>query len=104
MAERDFQQTESLGGLIMLAAAAAALVLAHSPWGGLSEATLVLPFEVRLGEWRLGKPILLWINDGLMAVFFLLVGLEIKREVLEGELSTPAKVALPVAAAIGGMA
>ena len=104
MTERDFQQTEVLGGVVMLAAAAAALVLANSPWGGLYETALGLRFEVRLAGWSLGKPILLWINDGLMAVFFLLVGLEIKREVLEGELSTPAKVALPVAAAIGGMA
>ncbi|HSC08964.1 MAG TPA: Na+/H+ antiporter NhaA [Steroidobacteraceae bacterium] len=104
MAERDFQQTESLGGLVMLAAAATALVLANSPWGELYETALGLRFEISLAEWRLGKPILLWINDGLMAVFFLLVGLEIKREMLQGELSTPAKVALPVAAAIGGMA
>ncbi len=88
----------------MLAAAAAALLLANSPWGSLYEALLDLPFEMRLGEWRLGKPILLWINDGLMAVFFLLVGLEIKREIVEGELSSPAKVTLPVGAAIGGMA
>jgi NhaA family Na+:H+ antiporter len=104
MAERDFQRTEVLGGLVMLVAAAVALILANSPWGGLYETALSLRFEVRLAEWSLGKPILLWINDGLMAVFFLLVGLEIKREVLEGELSTPAKIALPVAAAIGGMA
>ncbi len=104
MSERSFQQTESQAGLVMLAAAAVALILANSPWGALYEAALNLPFEVRLGEWRLGKPILHWINDGLMAVFFLLVGLEIKREILEGELSTPAQVTLPVAAAIGGMA
>jgi NhaA family Na+:H+ antiporter len=103
MAERTFDQTESLGGLIMLVAAATALILANSPWGPLYDAALELPFEVRLGGLSLAKPILLWINDGLMAVFFLLVGLEIKREVVEGELSTPAKVALPVAAAIGGM-
>ena len=104
MAERDFHQTESLGGLIMLAAAVVALALANSPWGSAYEAALDVPFEVRLGEFSLAKPILLWINDGLMALFFLLVGLEIKREVLEGELSTPAQLALPVAAAIGGMA
>jgi NhaA family Na+:H+ antiporter len=104
MAERDFHQTESLGGLIMLAAAVVALALANSPWGAVYEAALNLPFEVRLGDLSLAKPILLWINDGLMAVFFLLVGLEIKREILEGELSTPAQLALPVAAAIGGMA
>lgn len=104
MSEQSFQQTESKGGLVMLAAAAAALVLANSPWGGLYEALLELPFEVRLGELSLGKPILHWINDGLMAVFFLLVGLEIKREIIDGELSSPAKVALPLAAAIGGMA
>lgn len=88
----------------MLAAAAAALILANSPWGALYDALLKLPFEVRLGELRLGKPILQWINDGLMAVFFLLVGLEIKREILDGELSSPTKIALPVAAAAGGMA
>jgi NhaA family Na+:H+ antiporter len=104
MADRDFHQTESLGGLIMLAAAVVALALANSPWGAAYEAALDVPFEVRLGEFSLAKPILLWINDGLMALFFLLVGLEIKREVLEGELSTPAQLSLPVAAAIGGMA
>ncbi len=104
MPERTFQQTESTGGLVMLAAAVVALLLANSPWGALYDALLKLPFEVRLGELRLGKPILQWINDGFMAVFFLLVGLEIKREILDGELSSPTKVALPMAAAAGGMA
>ncbi|HJS22429.1 MAG TPA: Na+/H+ antiporter NhaA [Steroidobacteraceae bacterium] len=104
MPERNFEQTESLGGLIMLGAAAVALLLANSPWGASYERTLNLVFEVRLDDWRLAKPILLWINDGLMAVFFLLVGLEIKREIVAGELSTPAKLTLPVAAAVGGMA
>lgn len=104
MAERSFQRTESLGGAVMLAAAMAAFVLANSPWGAIYDALLALPFEVSLGELRLAKSLLLWINDGLMAVFFLLVGLEIKREILDGELSAPSKLALPMVAAVGGMA
>ena len=88
----------------LLAATVLALALANSPLAGPIEAAL----ETRLGvSWtfvELSKPLLLWINDGLMAIFFLLVGLEIKREVVEGELSQPSQVALPIAGAIGGMA
>src|SRR5512134_837658 len=60
--------------------------------------------EIQIGALEIAKPLLLWINDGLMAVFFFLVGLEIKREFMEGELSTPAQAILPAVAAIGGMA
>ena len=92
------------GGLLLLFSAAVALILANSPW-----AAPVHDFwqtEVSLGSASFGihKPLLLWINDGLMAVFFLLIGLEIKRELLEGALSTRRKAMLPVLAAVGGIA
>lgn len=103
MAERSVQQTDSIGGILMLLAAMVAFALANSPWNSVYQALLAVPLEAGFGELRLAKPLLLWINDGLMAVFFLLVGLEIKREILDGELSTPSKLALPMAAAAGGM-
>ena len=100
---RKFIRLESAGGLLLIAAAAVAMVLDNSPLAWLYDRLLELPLAITLGGLELEKPLLLWINDGLMAVFFLLVGLEIKREVLEGELSTRAKAALPFAAAFGGM-
>ncbi|MBS0518570.1 MAG: Na+/H+ antiporter NhaA [Proteobacteria bacterium] len=90
--------------LPLLAAAVLALVIANSPLEWLLDEVLDTKLTVDFGGVGLSKPLLLWINDGLMAVFFLLVGLEIKREVLEGELSRPAQVALPVAGALGGIA
>jgi NhaA family Na+:H+ antiporter len=84
-------------------AATAALALANSPLAFLYDAFLDTPVEVRIGALQIAKPLLLWINDGLMAVFFFLVGLEIKREVLEGELSDPRQIVLPAVAATGGM-
>ena len=101
---REFVAFESAGGILLAIAAAAALALANSPLAFLYDAFLDTPFEVRVGALQIAKPLLLWINDGMMAVFFFLVGLEIKREVLEGELSDPRQVVLPVVAAIGGMA
>lgn len=91
-----FLQGETTAGLILMGAAALALVIANSPWGAAYAAFLDAPV--------LGKSPLHWINDGLMAVFFLLVGLEIKREFVGGELSTRSKAALPLLAAAGGMA
>ena len=101
---REFIDSEAASALPLLAAALLALVLANSPLAGSVQGLL----DTRLGlSWKfvdLDKPLLLWINDGLMALFFLLVGLEIKREVMEGSLSQPSQVALPIAGAIGGMA
>ena len=101
---REFVALESAAGILLAIAAVAALALANSPLAFLYDAFLDTPVEVRVGALQIAKPLLLWINDGLMAVFFFLVGLEIKREVLEGELSAPRQVVLPAAAAAGGMA
>lgn len=101
---REFIAHESSGGILLAIAAAAALALANSPLADLYDAFLSTPVEVRVGALYIAKPLLLWINDGLMAVFFFLVGLEIKREVLEGELSDPRQVMLPAVAAVFGMA
>ncbi len=100
----EFIAFESAGGILLAIAAAAALALANSPFAFLYDAFLDTPVEVRVGALQIAKPLLLWINDGLMVAFFFLVGLEIKREVLEGELSDPKQVVLPAVAAAGGMA
>ncbi|MBP2299924.1 Na+/H+ antiporter NhaA [Azospirillum picis] len=99
-----FLKTESAGGVVLMAAAVLALLWANSPAAPLYDAILAMKVAVTAGGVGLDKPLILWINDGLMAVFFLLVGLEIKREALEGELSSPAKAMLPGIAALGGMA
>ena len=85
-------------------AAATALVLDNSPIAHLYDALLTIPVVVQAGALALEKPLLLWINDGPMALFFLPVGLEIKRELLEGNLSSWRQAVLPVLAAIGGRA
>ncbi len=99
-----FFEHEASGGVILMLAASLALVVYNSPLTGLYEAFLATPVVIQIGALSLDKPLLLWINDGLMAIFFFLVGLEIKREVLEGRLSSLQRAALPVFAAIGGMA
>jgi NhaA family Na+:H+ antiporter len=101
---RDFLRLESAGGILLVVAALVAMLLANSPGADLYSGFLDLPVAIRIGDFEIAKPLLLWINDGLMAVFFFMVGLELKREVLEGELARPAQVILPVLAAIGGMA
>ena len=98
---REFLRLESAAGGILLVAAALALIASNSGLSGLYDLFLEIPVEIRIGALRIAKPLLPWINDGLMAVFFLLVGLEIKRELLEGELSTLSQALLPVAAAAG---
>ncbi|HSH44456.1 MAG TPA: Na+/H+ antiporter NhaA, partial [Longimicrobiales bacterium] len=100
---QNFFRAESASGIILLICAAAALIWANSPWGEsyfhLWETHLV----VGGGPVNLDLSLHHWINDGLMAVFFFMVGLEIKREILVGELASPKQAALPIAAAIGGM-
>ena len=100
---REFVALESAAGILLAVAAGAALAIANSPFALLYDSFLDTPVEVRVGVLQIAKPLLLWINDGLMAVFFFLVGLEIKREVLEGELSELRQIVLPAVAALGGM-
>jgi NhaA family Na+:H+ antiporter len=94
---------ESAGGLLLIAAALLAMIVANSPAAAYYDLFLNLPVEVRVGSLLIAKPLILWINDGLMAVFFFLVGLELKREVVEGELSRLENVMLPLAGAFGGI-
>ena len=103
VAIKDFLALESAGGILLAAAALVAMLLANSPLEAVYTGFLDTPVEVRAGAFAIAKPLLLWINDGLMAVFFFFVGLELKREALEGELSSPAQVILPALAAAGGM-
>ncbi len=99
---QDFAHKQSSGGILLIAATAVALAWANSPWGDSYAALWHTKLTIGLGEYSLSKDLTHWINDGLMAVFFLVVGLEIKREVLVGELSSVRGAALPVVAALGG--
>lgn len=101
---RDFMRLESASGILLVIAAVLAMIIENSPWELFYDSFLTTPVEIRFGDFEIAKPLLLWINDGLMAVFFFLIGMEVKREALRGELSDPSKVALPVIGAIGGMA
>jgi len=100
---REFYERESSTGILLMLVTVAALLLKNSALAGAYNAFLHTPVEVRFGALQIAKPLLLWINDGLMAVFFLLVGLEVKRELLRGSLSSWSQAALPVIAAAGGM-
>lgn len=101
---RQFLQLESGSGILLLIAAALAIICDNTALSPLYQALLNLPFGLTLGSTDLVKPVLLWINDGLMAIFFFQIGLEIKREVLAGQLATPTQASLPGIAALGGMA
>lgn len=98
-----FFQLEAASGLLLIAAAVLALIVNNSPLSWLYNGLLEVPVAVQIGALSIAKPLLLWINDGLMALFFLLIGLEVKRELVEGHLSKPSQVVLPGAAALGGM-
>ena len=101
---QNFMKLESSAGILLILAALAALVASNSFLLDHYKGLLQTPVSVQVGGLEIAKPLILWINDGLMAIFFLLIGLEIKREVLQGELSSLDKAALPIVAAIGGMA
>lgn len=98
-----FLRLESAGGIILMITASLAIIIANTPLASYYALLLDTPVEVRVGSLQIAKPLLLWINDGLMAVFFFLVGLELKRELVEGELSDPKNIILPGVGAIGGM-
>ncbi|KAA5605622.1 Na+/H+ antiporter NhaA [Roseospira marina] len=100
---RNFLRMEASGGILLMIAAALALIVANSPVASYYTAFFETHLIIGFGDYSLDKTLIHWVNDGLMAVFFLLVGLEIKREVVQGELSSPSKAALPLIAAIGGM-
>lgn len=101
---RSFFRLEAAGGIVLVLASAVAIWAANSSLAPYYQAFLDLRAEVRIGDLAIAKPLLLWINDGLMAIFFFLVGLEMKREFREGELSSRSQVLLPAVAAVGGMA
>lgn len=98
-----FFRLEAASGLLLITAAVLALTINNSPLAFLYNGLLTTPVAVQVGALEIAKPLLLWINDGLMALFFLTIGLEVKREVLEGHLSHPSQIVLPGMAAIGGM-
>lgn len=100
---RRFMKMDAASGLMLMFTAGLALIVANSPLSWLYEQLLTLNLTVAVDKFEISKPLLLWINDGLMAIFFLLVGLELKREVVVGDLNSPQKIALPALAAIGGM-
>ncbi|WP_146907045.1 Na+/H+ antiporter NhaA [Arenimonas daejeonensis] len=100
----DFMRLESFGGVLLVITAILALIAANSPLAGLYADIFHVPVQVRIGELDINKPLLLWINDGLMAIFFLLVGLELKREMLIGQFADKKQIALPAACAVAGMA
>ncbi len=94
---------ESATGILLILSMCVAMIMANTPLSLLYNSFLDLPVVVSMGTFVLAKPLLLWINDGLMAIFFLMIGLEVKREVLEGSLKNPSAIAIPAFAALGGM-
>jgi NhaA family Na+:H+ antiporter len=99
----EFVRSESAGGILLMSAAALAMVFANTPLSPYYHLLNATPVHIRIGPLEIAKPLLLWVNDGLMASFFFLVGLELKRELLIGELSDKRKITLPALGAVGGM-
>ena len=100
---RDFLKLESASGILLIAAMALAMLMNNTALDGVYQAIISTPIVVQIGALIIDKPLLLWVNDGLMALFFFTVGLELKREILEGELSKVSQIILPLAGAVGGM-
>lgn len=101
---RILSQTDALGGFLLICAALLAIVMTNTPLRGLYEGFVNMDVIVKAGSLGLDKPLHLWVNDGLMAIFFFLVGLEVRREIREGELATRERAMLPIIAALGGIA
>lgn len=99
-----FLEMESASGILMIIATILAMIIANTPLKQTYNLLLNIPLSVSIGTFAIAKPLLLWINDGLMAIFFFMIGLELKRELIEGELSDIKKIALPAIGAVGGMA
>ncbi len=102
-AVKRFFQHDAAGGILLVAAAFLAMVMANSPLLGVYKGFLEVPVVFKFGAFEIAKPLILWINDGLMAIFFFLIGLEIKREVLDGQLKSVEQITLPGVAAIAGI-
>ncbi len=100
---KRFMKLESAGGILLMVAAVLAMIAANTPLSVYYDQLVDLPVAVSVGSFEIAKPLLLWINDGLMAVFFFLIGLELKRELVEGELADPSAIVLPAIGAVGGM-
>lgn len=100
---RQFLRQEAAGGVILIFAAIVALFMANTPLQEIYQSFLDIPVSVKIAALDISKPLLLWINDGLMAIFFLVVGLEVKRELMEGSLAGRDKAVFPAIAALGGM-
>jgi Na+:H+ antiporter, NhaA family len=100
---QNFVKAEASSGILLILCTVIALVWANSPWAGIYTGLWQNKLTVGLGSFTLSKSLLLWINDGLMTVFFFVVGLEIKREILVGELASTRQAMLPITAALGGM-
>ena len=96
-------RSPAIAGVVLLASMLVAFIWVNSPFADSYEAIHHAPASISIGSFELAKPLILWINEGLMVVFFFLIGLEIKREVFEGQLSSPKQIALPALAALGGM-
>jgi NhaA family Na+:H+ antiporter len=101
---QKFDRSQSLGGILLFGATIVALIFANTRLNDFYDAIRETVVGIEAGNFALKKPLILWVNDGLMAIFFFMIGLEIKRELMIGELNTPAKAALPLIAAVGGMA
>jgi len=102
-AVRDFMRLESAGGILLLLSTLFAMLIANSPLSQFYQGFLDTTVAVQVGNLEINKPLVLWVNDGLMAIFFFLIGLEIKREIVDGELSSFSQIILPGMGALGGM-
>jgi len=100
---RNFFKKEAAAGILLFITAVLAMIIANSQWESLYSALIDMHVSIKVGDFKIDKPLVLWVNDGFMAFFFFLVGLELKREFLEGELSSPRKIALPALGALGGI-